>query len=171
MYPIYSLKILGGLGDSDLPLDETLATTEIVTLNGKTTYGPQLPLGLWGHCIAALDEDSFMVAGGVSFYTIATSYIFNRLTSEWVSGPKMNTDRYLFKCSTFMSEAHGGHNVVVAVGGYSTQSGMLDTAEIYDPLNPEAGWVESKFAAIFLMVVFIYFFQFHHCQEAWLSFL
>ena len=88
-----------------------------VTLNGETTYGPQLPSGLWGHCIAALDEDSFMVAGGVSFYTIATSYIFNRLTSEWVSGPKMNTDRYLFKCSTFMSEAHGGHNVVVAVGG------------------------------------------------------
>ena len=58
-----------------------------------------------------------------------------------------------------MSEAHGGHNVVVAVGGYSTQSGMLDTAEIYDPLNPEAGWVESKFAAIFLMLYYSFTFS------------
>ena len=139
-------------------MDETLSTTEIVTLKGETTYGPELPLGLWGHCIAALDENSFIVAGGVSFYSIATSYTFNRLTSEWVSGPRMSTDRYLFKCGTFMSEAHGGHNVVVAVGGYSTQSGMLDTAEIYDPLNPEAGWVESKFCIIVKRPKCSYFF-------------
>ena len=142
---MFALLVIGGLTDSEGIFDETLATTEFVTVDGETTYGPELPLRLWGHCIAALDEDSFIVAGGVSSYTIATSYIFNRLTSEWVSGPQMGTDRYLFKCASFKSEAHGGHNVVVAVAGYSAQTGMLDSAEIFDPLNPEAGWVEGIF--------------------------
>ena len=94
------------------------------------------------------------MAGGVSGYTIATSYIYNKLTNEWISGPQMSTDRYLFKCGSFKSEAHGGHNVVVAVGGYSTQTGMLDTAEVFDPSNPEAGWVQSMLSLIFVAIFF-----------------
>ena len=148
------IEITGGLTDSEGIFDETLATTEFVTINGESTYGPELPLGLWGHCIAALDDNSFIVAGGVSGYTIATSYIYNRLTNEWISGPQMSTDRYLFKCGSFKSEAHGGHNVVVAVGGYSTQTGMLDTAEVFDPSNPEAGWVQSMFSLCFVTIIF-----------------
>ena len=148
------IEITGGLTDSEGIFDETLATTEFVTINGESTFGPELPLGLWGHCIAALDENSFIVAGGVSGYTIATSYIYNKLTNEWISGPQMSTDRYLFKCGSFKSEAHGGHNVVVAVGGYSTQTGMLDTAEVFDPSNPEAGWVQSMLSLIFVAIFF-----------------
>ena len=46
------------------------------------------------------------------------------------------------------------HNVVVAVGGYSTQTGMLDTAEVFDPSNPEAGWVQSMLSLIFVAIFF-----------------
>ena len=37
-----------------------------------------------------------------------------------------------------MKTTYRDNNVVVAVEEYSTKSGMLDTAEIYDSLNPEA---------------------------------
>ncbi len=125
------------------PIYEKLSTTELVSLNEETRLGPELPIHVWGHCIASLDENSVILAGGVSneHYSSSTTYIYNRLTSEWSEGPSMSVDRYLHQCATFKSEAHEGRSVVVAAGGYSIVNGMMSSAEIFDPLNPEQGWV------------------------------
>lgn len=122
---------------------EKLSSTELVSLNEETRLGPELPIHVWGHCIAALDENSVILAGGVSneHYSSSVTYIYNRLTGEWSEGPSMTIDRYLHQCASFKSEAHEGRNVVVAAGGYSIINGMMSSAEIFDPMNPEQGWV------------------------------
>ena len=114
-------------------------TTEYVSLTGPTVEGPKLPIHVWGHCFVQLDENTFMLAGGVSleYYSSAKSFIWNRLTGEWSDGPQMNTDRYLHSCATFDKD---GHNVVLASGGYSIQSGMVASAEIYDHMSPDKKW-------------------------------
>ena len=119
-----------------------LDTTEFVTLDGKTREGPRLPIHVWGHCFVQLNENEFMLAGGVSneHYSSSITYIYNRLDDQWTQGPDMTIDRYLHKCSTFKSDAHGGRNIVVAAGGYSILNGMMKSAEIYDHMEPEKGW-------------------------------
>ena len=144
------IEITGGLTDGSF-FDEPLATTEFLTVDGgspdQSNYGPELPVALWGHCIVAIDDNSFIVAGGVTgFFGISKStYIYNKLTEEWTEGPQMTTERSHLQCASFKSDAHGNgyHNVVVAVGGYSDHNTILDTAEIYDPWNSAAGWVQS----------------------------
>ena len=41
-------------------------TTELVTKEGKTSKGPDLPLALYGHAIVAINSDVFILIGGRS---------------------------------------------------------------------------------------------------------
>ena len=157
------IQITGGLTDSADILEYPLATTELVTANGEnpgtSNYGPELPLALWGHCIVAIDDDSFIVAGGNtgSFTASKSTYIYEKKTEEWTEGPQMSAERSHLQCGSFKSDAHRGgyHNVVVAVGGISKQGVILDTVEIYDPLNSEAGWVKSMDSLCFVTIILI----------------
>ena len=121
---------------------ESLDTTEFVSLFEETTNGPNLPEHIWGHCFVQLNENEFMMAGGVSkeSYATAKSWIFNRLEQKWTPGPDMSARRYLHQCGTFISDAHEGRMVVVASGGYTFEDGMVATAEIYDHMDPTKGW-------------------------------
>merc|ERR1719362_2659391 len=69
-----------------------------------------------------------------------STYIIDFATEKWTEGPLMDYDRYLHQCATFKSMNHGDREVVVAVGGYSTELGMLDTVEIFDAMDGE--WLE-----------------------------
>ena len=45
-------------------------------------------------------------------------------------------------CSIFKSSLHGGHPVIIAVGGFGSRS---DTSEVWDFTNEGTTWQLSKF--------------------------
>jgi len=135
------LWITGGLTPNpDFPVDITLSSTEFVSLRypNVNQFGPELPVPTWGHCIVQLNESSAMLIGGRPLGK--STYIIDFATEKWTEGPPMDYDRYLHQCATFKSMNHGDREVIVAVGGYSTELGMLDTVEIFDVMDGE--WLE-----------------------------
>ena len=135
---------LGGLTpNEDFPVDSTLSSTEFVSLhypdlNGKP--GPELPVPVWGHCLVQLNDYSAMLIGGRPLGK--STYLLDFETETWSLGPSMKYDRYLHQCASFKMRGLGDRNVIVAVGGYSTEFGMLDKVEYYDERKNE--WIESK---------------------------
>ncbi len=98
--------------------------------------GPDMPMRLTGHCIAAFNDHKIVIAGGFSSKTldfIDDSWIYNTWTSEWYTQPWMKLKhgpRMDAACNavSWMNETR-----VLMVGGWNNTG--LKTTEMFDSSN------------------------------------
>ena len=90
-----ALWITGGLTPGDGIFDQALSSTELISLSEDSRFGPELPVHVWGHCIARMYVNSAMLIGGVSkeYYSSSKTFIFDYASSGWTEGLDMNRDR------------------------------------------------------------------------------
>ena len=95
--------------------------------------GPKLPYELGFMCAVKRSENEIFVIGGVadSDYTKDVWIYDPQNGFARTQGPSLTTARYAHSCSTMKD---GKKTLIITAGGYS-DSGRLDSVEIYDPTD------------------------------------
>ena len=87
-----------------------------------------------------LNDSQAIILGGYGVNSKKTLFI-NLVNFEMTPGPKMNTEKYVFACTVFESQAHEGRSVIIVAG---SQIGTWKTTEILDYTIESAVWEESE---------------------------
>ena len=76
-----------------------ISATTVFYENGQFTSGPDMPVTVADHCMARLDEDTFILAGGNDYQGAGSAvYIFDVPTGTWTRWPDMSVTRANFGC-------------------------------------------------------------------------
>ena len=127
---------------------EGLGNSEFVTIesdgSAQSILGPDLPMQVFGHCMAKIDDNTYFLSGGYRLDTdsIATkATFFYDMTSEtWTRGPNMIESRAHHSCEVFMNPATNNLNIVLMGGyDYETQT-TLEQTELLDLDGGANGW-------------------------------
>ena len=127
---------------------EGLGNSEFVTIesdgSAQSILGPDLPMQVFGHCMAKIDDNTYFLSGGYRLDTdsIATkATFFYDMTSEtWTRGPDMIERRAHHSCEVFMNPATNNLNIVLMGGyDYETQT-TLEQTELLDLDGGANGW-------------------------------
>ena len=127
---------------------EGLGNSEFVTIesdgSAQSILGPDLPMQVFGHCMAKIDDNTYFLSGGYRLDTdsIATkATFFYDMTSEtWTTGPNMIESRAHHSCEVFMNPATNNLNIVLMGGyDYDTQTTLVQT-ELLDMDGGANGW-------------------------------
>jgi len=115
-------------GGYDTTWSRKLSTTEIVTEEGRVTPGPEMPVAVYRHSIASLDEKTWILTGGYTSTTSSTdeTWFFDPVSKEFKQGPPLITGRRLHASAT-LQDKDTKENIVAVVGGYN--GGYLDSTE------------------------------------------
>ena len=108
-----------------------LSSTEIVTEEGQVTPGPEMPVAVYYHSIASLDEKTWILTGGITSTTSSTdeTWFFDPVSQEFQQGPPLITGRWRHASAT-LQDQDTKENIVAVVGGYSFGNGdVLDSTE------------------------------------------
>lgn len=123
-------------------------SSEFIYLNGTAIQGPELPLPVYDHCVAPLDDSRLLLAGGYSPqipYHPNTTWVYDFDQENWFSGPEILLSREAHGCGSFYSDYHGSQMVAI-VGGYAgsqyTNSTELIRADNLERL--EGPWLPKK---------------------------
>ena len=101
-----------------------LKTTELVTKEGKTSEGPDLPLSLYGHAIVALNSGVFILIGGNSDYGWSSSATyFYEEKKGWRPGPNLKNARNSHTAGV-LTDRVSTKQYIVAVGGWGAFSSV-----------------------------------------------
>ena len=130
-------------GGYDQSLND-LRNTELVTKEGKTSKGPDLPLALFGHAIVALNSGVFILIGGQSDdglyssgYSSATYFYEEK--KGWRPGPNLKNGRSRHTAGV-LSDRVSTKQYIVAVGGDYPAFSSVEYLE-YPGSNE---WMEGK---------------------------
>ena len=95
-----------------------LKSTEIVTKDGKTSRGPDLPLAVMGHAIVALDSGGAFILIGGHRSTNSKTYLYEKKKgwSIWGPGPTLKFGRW-FPTAGLLTDRITTKQYIVAVGG------------------------------------------------------
>jgi hypothetical protein len=113
-----TLWVTGGLDQSS-----RLKTTELVTKEGKTSKGPDLPLALLSHAIVALNSGFFILIGGVADSGFSSATYFYEEKKGWRPGPNLKNTR---ECHTagVLTDRVSTKQYIVAVGRFLAGSSV-----------------------------------------------
>ena len=115
-----TLWVTGGFDQSD----KALKTTDLVTKEGKTSKGPDLPLALCGHAIAALNSGVFILIGGsFSAFSYSSATYFYEEKKGWRPGPNLKNARY-WHTAGVLTDRVSTKQYIVAVGGRGAYSSL-----------------------------------------------
>ena len=117
---VLSNKTLWVTGGKDQSWNK-LKTTELVTKEGKTSKGPDLPLALEGHVIVALNSGVFILIGGYSYYGRSSAIYLYEEKKGWRPGPNLKNAREQHTAGV-LTDRVSTMQYIVAVGGYPTHS-------------------------------------------------
>ena len=130
-----TLWVTGGRNSGGL-----LASTEYVTMTG-TMLGPDMPMGLSGHAMVAINSTCSMVIGGYSNYGYALTYFYDHNEGEWNTGPSLMQGRFWHAAGIVTDEVTDEHFVAVTGGSNAfDSSGALESTEILQ----DGEWVLGK---------------------------
>ena len=99
-----------------------LKTTELVTKEGKTSKGPDLPLALCDHAIVALNSGVFILIGGYSGGYSSATYFYEE-KKGWRPGPNLKNAREGHTAGV-LTDRVSTKQYIVAVGGYPAGSSL-----------------------------------------------
>ena len=111
--------VMGGI-DSTI-LETILRTTEILTGEGTSQPGPDMPAALEDHCQLQMGTSVYVIGGYGPTYDSSSVFMLQDLM--WREVSPMLASRYWHSCI-----AYGGK--IYAIGGVG-----VSTVEIYDPLT------------------------------------
>ena len=90
-----------------------IKTTEIVTKDGQTSQGPDLPLALFGHSIVPLNSGAFILIGGAGGDSSATHFYEEK--KGWRPGPNLKNAR-CWHTAGVLTDRVSTKQYIVAVG-------------------------------------------------------
>ena len=142
--------ITGGSG----PKKDVLSSTEIMFINGTTSFGPQLPDKRSHHCIIKYKQMIFIIGGWSGSEATSTVWIFdeNKGIQYFGGGPDMNYARRQFACAIFYSKEHNNNPLIVVVGGLGSAS---TSSEFWDFTRQGSKWELSKLILCIFSFLFI----------------
>jgi serine/threonine-protein kinase PknK len=111
-------------GGNEYPND--LRTTEILTGDGTSQPGPDMPAALFGHCQVQMGSSVYVIGG--TLWNGRSSSVFVLQDLMWREVSPLPAPRYEQACI-----AYGGK--IYAIGGMDEVGSTLSTVEIYDPLS------------------------------------
>ena len=118
-----------------------LSSTENVTMAGSVP-GPDMPMALLNHAMAAINSTMSMVIGGGDgeyfTYSYASTFYFDHSEGEWTNGPSLIKARK-FHAAGIVTDEVTSENFVVVTGGLD-YSDYLDSTEILR----DGKWVQGK---------------------------
>ena len=90
----------------------------------------EMPLALRGHTILNIEDDAFMLIGGLtSVHDISNKAFIKNGTMKWTEGPPLNIAR-AFHTSGLITDQITQKKSVVVVGGLTTGRQVLTSIEI-----------------------------------------
>ena len=102
------------------------SSTEYILKNGESVEGPELPLGLAGHTVIAINSTFSMFIGGVieSRNSINLTYYYDHYNQAWFDGPRLNIARS-YHGAGIVTDLITSEKFVVVTGGkyYDDDSG------------------------------------------------
>ena len=138
---IYQKKfhIFGGHDSSS-----RLQTSEIISIDGRVEYGPELPEAVWRHAITSINSTVSILSGGA---TSATSYspltwYFNHETQAFSSGPSLLEGRYDHGSATCEDKVTKA-KIQIVTGGMSGGA-RLDSTELLINMQWQSGTIQCK---------------------------
>ena len=115
---------------------ERLSSTEFISTSGAVRPGPDLPQKRDDHCMVKLRDERVMILGG--FPATKSVIIYNPNDKTFSEGPNLLEERISSACTVFKSQAHGGRQVVMIIGG-------SNFAEIWDYEKNGTTWEKSNY--------------------------
>ena len=127
-----TLWVTGGIYQSGY-----IKTTEIVTKDGQTSQGPDLPLALWGHAIVPLNSGAFILIGGQGN---SSGTHFYEEKKGWRPGPNLKNGRPWGHTAGVLTDRVSTKTYIVAVGGWDAAGSSFEYLEY--PGSSE--WMKGK---------------------------
>ncbi len=95
-----------------------LKTTEYVSPTKPSTWGPEMPMALHGHCFVKINASLAYLIGGLSKEDIAVSWTwyYDISKESWQIGPDLPEARMNAPCGLLLDIVIGTE-IVVVVGG------------------------------------------------------
>ena len=122
--------MVGGLVSEGSPY--LINSTEYIKVGEDNEIGPDIPLPLWSHTIAAIDGmgKSFMLVGGDTVDDYFLSKTFQFEDQHWTIGPYLNEGRSAH-ASGLINDRVTEEYIMVVAGGFNGKA--LDSVEILYP--------------------------------------
>ena len=98
-----------------------IKTTEIITKDGQTSQGPDLPLPNSSHSIVSLNSGAFILIGGYGGDRSATHLYEEK--KGWRPGPNLKNGRYCHTAGV-LTDRVSTKTYIVAVGGRHAESSL-----------------------------------------------
>lgn len=119
-----SLWISGGWNGSN-----NIRSTEFVHVqNGQSVSGTDLPIGLWGHAMVAINATTYLLIGGCGDHSCPSNRTFYHTPGQpWRSGPDLQFGRH-WHTAGLITATDTFKNYVVVVGGVEA----MQSVEILD---------------------------------------
>ena len=99
-----------------------LKTTEIVTKDGKTSQGPDLPFAVAEHAIVPLNSGAFILIGGIGFGNYRGTHFYEE-KKGWRPGPNLKKGRWAHTAGV-LTDRVSTKTYIVAVGGHCAESSL-----------------------------------------------
>ena len=137
------LHIFGGYHYNN---DSIQQTSEIITINGKVEYGPDLPTGVGFHTITAINATVSILAGGETYSNDSSplTWYFNHETEAFSPGPSLLRGRSEHGSAT-ISDKKTKVKIPVVTGGYDYYSNdVLSSTELLINGQWQSGTIRCK---------------------------
>ena len=146
-----TLWVTGGVGKDRL----SLISTEYVKMSGSLP-GPDLPIALDGHAMAAINSTVSMVIGGYDRSGLdgtESTFYYNHIEGVWSNGPILIQSRY-YHAAGMVTDELTNENFVSVTGGFwgygMLQTGVYDSMVYLDSseILQDGKWIEGKMNSI-----------------------
>ena len=160
--PDHRLWITGGLSGAT-----KLESTLLVSGDGPSEKGPNLPNGFFHHAIVSINGTTSSLIGGMPALGTVTdaTYYFSHETGQWMVGPKLIQAR-LDHTAGLVTDKVTNETFVIVVGGQSriqTTNFEVNTTEILMDGNWVSG--EKYYHHAMNIVFWLFFVQLDHQQK------
>ena len=146
-----TLWVTGGVGKDRL----SLISTEYVKMSGSLP-GPDLPIALDGHAMAAINSTVSMVIGGYDRSGLdgtESTFYYKHIEGVWSNGPILIQSRY-YHAAGMVTDELTNENFVSVTGGFwgygMLQTGVYDSMVYLDSseILQDGKWIEGKMNSI-----------------------
>jgi hypothetical protein len=146
-----TLWVTGGIGKYGPFASITFASTEHVKMSGSMP-GPDLPMALNSHAMAAINSSVSMIIGGYDGSGLdgtSSTFYYNHIEGEWSDGPSLMQSRY-YHAAGIITDELTNENFVSVTGGFISQTGWHDSKVFLDSseILQDGKWIEGKVNSI-----------------------